>query len=78
MAVTTKPKDHTLFFDAERKCGVFIQGSFRRAIFFVDGLNIDILDYDSETKASEIEKWVAEKRILFNKEKASRLQSNEA
>lgn len=71
------PKDHTISFDS--KSGVFIQGSFHRALFFVDGITIDILDYDEETTASDISKWVEEKRILFNKEKASTwLQPDEA
>ena len=77
MAKTSGKSDHTISFDS--KSGVFIQGSFHRALFFVDGITIDILDYDEETKASEIAKWVEEKRILFNKEKASiRLQPDEA
>lgn len=71
------PKDHTVTFDA--KCGVFIQNSFHRALFFVDGITIDTLEYDEETKASVIAKWVEEKRTLYIKEKASvRLQPDEA
>lgn len=73
-----KVKEGTVFFDDDRKSGVFIQAQFKRCLFFVDGITLDILDYDSETVASILDKWISEKRKLYEKEKASRLQPNEA
>ena len=75
---TKKVKEGTVFFDDEKKSGVFIQAQFKRCLFFVEGITIDAKDYDEETKASEVDRWINEKRSLFEKEKASRLQPNEA
>lgn len=69
LAIQLKGKsDFNVWFSDDRRSGVLIQPKFRRAIFFVNGETKDNLDYTEETTASEIDRWIKEKRSLFIKE----------
>ena len=72
-------RESNVFFSDDKKSGILIQPRFRRVLFFVDGLTKDTFYYESDTKASEVDRWIAEKRKVYLKEKASlRLEPEEA
>jgi hypothetical protein len=71
MLATRKSKvmDSQIKFSSTENSGVLIQHQHNRALFFVEGIVKDELFFDSETKASELDGWVAKKRELYNEQK---------
>lgn len=57
-----KEEDSNIWFSTDKKAGILVQPKLRKLIYFVNGESIDILYYESETKASELEVWIQAKR----------------
>lgn len=60
-------KERSIPFSEDRKTGVLIQPQFHRALYYVNNIRVDEL-YTSDNK--ELDKWVAAKRKVYEKEKA--------
>ena len=79
MTAKLNGKESNVFFSEDNKSGILIQPRFRRVLFFVAGVTKDTFYYEEDTKASEVDRWITEKRKVYLKEKASiGLQPEEA
>lgn len=63
-----KSKDSNRFFSTDKKSGILIQHSFKRAIYFVDNINIDEFQFNDETKVSDLEKWIEAKKKNYQEQ----------
>jgi len=70
--------DSNIFFSEDKKSGLLIQPKLRRVLFFVNNDTKDTLYYEQETTVSDVDKWIKEKRKLYEQEKASRMEPKEA
>lgn len=58
----SKEQDSNVWFCKEKKAGILIQPQLKKAIYFVNGENIDTLWYEKDTPVSVVEQWVEAKR----------------
>jgi hypothetical protein len=55
-------KDSNRFFSEDHKSGILIQPKLHRAIYYVQNLTVDDLDFQDDTTISEVEDWIDAKK----------------
>lgn len=59
-------KDSNRFFSEDHKSGILIQPKLHRAIYYVDNLTVDTLDFQENTTMSEVEAWEMAKQRHYD------------
>ena len=60
--IKAKSTDSNRYFSDDHRSGILIQHKFKRAIYFVNNLNIDEFCFEENTTTNEVEAWIETKR----------------